>query len=293
MTWSASALEQLDPGRKHRLQRVLAGAGTHAERLWLAPWRLMEDPDGWQRNVLTQLVTRNENAHILCSRGAGKSYVFAAAAYLEGALGGFAVIFSRSDEQALEVMRYVKAYHRQHDLAAVVKDNEHSYEFKHGGRILVRPYSGHTVIGKHGVTLLGIDEAARVSDEFFAVVTPMLTVSERVTGVKPRMALMSTPYGKRGFFWKIRRDWEQRLPQGRPWHFHRYDWRQCRRVNPADVEEYRREHGDFWYRQEYECEFLDNELSFFNVDDFRALGDVEYEFLGRPWGSWEDEHEQG
>ena len=48
--------------------------------------------------------------------------------------------------------------------------------------------------------MLILDEAARVPDELYAALRPMLAVGGG------RLVLLSTPFGKRGFFW---REWSE------------------------------------------------------------------------------------
>ena len=50
--------------------------------------------------------------------------------------------------------------------------------------------------GFSAVSLLLVDEASRVSDEFYMALRPMLAVGDG------ELWLMSTPAGKRGFFWE-------------------------------------------------------------------------------------------
>ena len=58
--------------------------------------------------------------------------------------------------------------------------------------------------GFSGVSLLIIDEAARVPDDLYYAVRPMLTVSQG------RLILLSTPHGRQGFFfeaWTKEKGW--------------------------------------------------------------------------------------
>lgn len=244
----------------------MALSGDPIARYWLAPHRAMVNPDPWQREALTQLVTKNQNILMLCTRGGGKTETFSLAAYLEASLGGFAMVLSRSDRQAMRVISRALLHHRRLNLVPKVTSNQHEMTFRNGGRILALPCSGDTIVGEHGITLLGIDEAARIKDEFYAVVTPMLIVSEAVTGVKPRMALLSTPFGERGFFWRA---WTGE--GGEDWERFKFTWRDCPRISEANIEEERLKHGDDWIRQEYECEFLPTVGSIFNVAAFTDL----------------------
>src|SRR5207248_6382988 len=85
-------------------------------------------------------------------------------------------------------------------------DNEMSLLFPGGGRIVGRPGSEATVRGFSAVSMMIVDEAARVSDDLYRAIRPMLAVSGG------RLWLMSTPFGKQGFFyeaWAGNEEWER------------------------------------------------------------------------------------
>src|SRR5262249_46209279 len=69
-------------------------------------------------------------------------------------------------------------------------------ELVNGSRILSLPAQEETIRGYSGVNLLLIDEAARVPDALYRSVRPMLAVSQG------RLVALSTPYGKRGWFYE-------------------------------------------------------------------------------------------
>ena len=77
----------------------------------------------------------------------------------------------------------------------------------------------------------------------YKAVRPMLAVSGG------KLWLMSTPFGKRGFFWET---WER---GGEEWE--RATAAECARIAPKFLEGEKRAMGDRWYRQEYCCEFSD------------------------------------
>lgn len=115
-------------------------------------------------------------------------------------------------------------------------------------RIVSLPGKEQTVRGFSGVSLLIVDEAARVADELYYAVRPMLAVSQG------RMILLSTPFGRRGFFFKEWDDFENRGNAGN-WYGIKITARECPRIAPTFLEEERLALGDWWYRQEYLCEF--------------------------------------
>jgi phage FluMu gp28-like protein len=71
-------------------------------------------------------------------------------------------------------------------------------EFANGSRILSLPGTEKTVRGLSKVSMVIIDEAARVEDELIAAVRPMLAVSD----FGGRLIALSTPFGKRGWFFE-------------------------------------------------------------------------------------------
>ena len=124
-------------------------------------------------------------------------------------------------------------------------DNEMSLEFPNGSRIVGLPGNEATVRGFSAVSLLLVDEAARVSDDLYMAVRPMLAVSGGT------LWLMSTPFGKRGFFYEAWAHGGTGVGAGAgagggvP-------------ADPADfLEGERRAMGERWFRQEYWCEFGD------------------------------------
>jgi hypothetical protein len=95
------------------------------------------------------------------------------------------------------------------------KDKALSMGLPNGARITSLPGSPDTIVGFSAVTLLIIDEAARVSDALYNLVRPFLAASQAVHGRAGRMVVASTPYGKRGWFYeawqnceKARAAWE-------------------------------------------------------------------------------------
>jgi hypothetical protein len=124
-------------------------------------------------------------------------------------------------------------------------DNEISLEFPNGSRIVGLPGTEGTIRGFSAVALLLVDEAARVSDELYMAIRPMLAVSDGT------LWLMSTPFGKRGFFYET---WAN---GGAEWERFRAPATECARIKEAFLEEERATMGERCFRQEYLCEFED------------------------------------
>ena len=93
------------------------------------------------------------------------------------------------------------------------------------------------------VHMLVIDEAARVPDDLYRTVRPMLAVSHG------RLICLSTPHGRRGFFYEA---W---MTGGDTWTRIQAPATEIPRITPEFLAEERRELGDSYFRQEYECSF--------------------------------------
>jgi hypothetical protein len=99
-----------------------------------------------------------------------------------------------------------------------------------------------------------VDEASRVSDEAYLAVRPTLATSDGA------LWLMSTPWGKRGFFYEA---WTNGGPE---WERILAPATECPRIRASFLEEERRTMGERWFRREYLCEFEDSGSSVFGRD---------------------------
>ncbi len=106
-----------------------------------------------------------------------------------------------------------------------------------------------------------------MEDELYLAIRPMLAVSGGA------LWLMSTPFGKRGFFWET---WERGGPE---WERIRVPATECPRISGAFLEEERAAMGERWFRQEYLCEFLDTSSTIFGRDLVEAAMTREVEAL--------------
>jgi hypothetical protein len=107
------------------------------------------------------------------------------------------------------------------------------------------------------VTLLIIDEAARVADDLYCAFRPMLAFS------RGRLIALSTPFGQRGWFHEARRSTEE-------WERIRVTADECPRITPEFLAEEQRVLGERWYRQEYLCLFEDTIDAVFSAADIEA-----------------------
>jgi predicted phage terminase large subunit-like protein len=200
-------------------------------------------PDKWQSDFLR---SRSQRIILNCSRQSGKSTSTAILALWEAIHKpkSTIVLDSPSLRQSQELMLKFSEFLDMVDQSVKLdSDTKLSVRFSNGSRVLALPGSEKTIRGISAVTLLVLDEAAGIPSDLYGAVRPMLAVS------KGRLVLMSTPRGEQGFFyetWTKSTGWERvEVP-----------WDKCPRIDPAFVEEERRERGSAWVAQEYECKFI-------------------------------------
>ncbi len=216
-------------------------------------------PDPWQTDVL-----RSDAPRLLlnCCRQSGKSTTCAIKAVYVAVYepGSLILLLSPSQRQSGELFRKAAAVYRS--LGRPVpseSENALSLALENGSRIVSLPGSESTIRAYSAVRLLLIDEASRVPDETIAAVRPMLAVSGG------QLIALSTPYGRRGWWYEA---WEDGGPT---WKRVRVPASECPRISPAFLDEERATLGDWFYRQEYECEFGDAQAAAFAVADIEAM----------------------
>jgi hypothetical protein len=211
------------------------------------------DPDPWQRDLLR---SSSERVILNCSRQSGKS-TMTAVITLHRALyhpGSLILCLAPALRQSQELFGKVLGFYR--DLGRPVSpqaERKLSLQLENGSRIVTLPGTEKTIRGFSGTALLVLDEAARVADELYFAVKPMLAVSGGA------LMMMSTPYGKRGVFfeeWTGAGGWERyEVPADK-----------CPRITEEFLEEERASLPPWVYRQEYECSFEETEDQVFTTD---------------------------
>lgn len=211
------------------------------------------EPDPWQASLLR---SRARETILLCSRQAGKSTVSALLAVDEALHRppALVLLLAPALRQSQELFRKVKATLDAVGAAGVRQASALSLELDNGSRIVSLPGSEATIRGYSGVALLVVDEASRVPDALYMAVRPMLAVSGG------RIVLLSTPFGRRGFFFH---EYEEGGPG---WQRVRITAHDVPRISEAWLEAERDRIGDWWYRQEYLCEFVETDDQVFGYD---------------------------
>ena len=220
---------------------------------------LKVSPDKWQARVLRSTAPR---LHLNCSRQVGKSTVTSLVA-LHRALyfpDSTVLVVSPTDRQSGELFAKISAFYRT--LGKPVgpeAENIHSLRLENGSRILSLPASDSGIRG-FSADFVAIDEAARVPGALYEAVSPMLAV----TG--GRMVALSTPAGRRGWWWEasLSSHWEHVIIPAT----------MCPRISQAFLNDERERLGERVFKQEYECSFEDNAGQAFSGDDVSAVFDA-------------------
>jgi len=204
-------------------------------------------PDDWQRQLLE---SDSKRVLLCCSRQSGKSSVSAAIALRQAMFfpGSLILLVSPSLRQSSELFRKVAEYFHKLGGEAPEQESTLRLELKNGSRIIALPGSEATVRGYSGADLIVLDEAARIPDELLAALRPSIATKSD----SARLIYLSTPWGRRGFFWDA---WQN----GAGWEKFEVPAGECPRITPEFLEQERHALGELVFRSEYLCEFLDPE----------------------------------
>jgi hypothetical protein len=207
------------------------------------------EPDPWQRLFLRSTASR---LLLLCARQTGKSTSTAALAahcalYEPGAL---ILLLSPSQQQSRELFRKVTEFVRGLASLDLEAESASRIEFPNGSRIVCLSGNPMTVRGFSGPRLIIIDEACFIDDELAHSVTPMLAGGGR-------MIAMSTPNGKRGWFYE---NWAGDDPL---WERMRVTADDSPRISAEFLATERASKPEWRIRQEYMVEFVDTDETLF------------------------------
>lgn len=168
------------------------------------------------------------------------------------------LLLSPTQRQSGELFKKVKDFYSGQDTPLPLEvETKLTLEMSNGSRIISLPGNPETIRGYSAPSLVVIDEAAFAEDELYDSVRPMLIVSAG------RIVLMSTPFGKRGFFHQV---WTQ----GQGWQRFEVPATKCPRITTEALAAEKRSNPAWKYNQEYMCSFEDNETSAFAYEDVMA-----------------------
>jgi hypothetical protein len=236
---------------KRRIEREKSDAVLIANRAGIVP-------DAWQSDLLR---SDAKQMILLCSRQSGKSTITSILALHQAiyTANSLILLLSPSLRQSQELFRKLQFFYNaleSDSLPTATEESALRMELSNGSRIIALPGKEATIRGFSGVSLLIIDEASRVEDALYQSVRPMLAVSGG------RIILLSTPFGKRGFFFA---EWTD----GEDWRRVKITAEQCPRIDKEWLKRERQMIGDWWYLQEYFCEFVETNDQVFSFDDIQ------------------------
>lgn len=217
-----------------------------------------------------------------CCRQAGKSTVISAKAVYRAKHfpKSLILLISPTERQSIELMKKIDDFMKSDPQQLELKvDNTFEKEFYNRSRIVALPGSEKSVRGFSAPSMIIIDEASRVTDEMFYALRPMMSGEDTHT----QLILMSTPFGKRGFFyqsWLSTQRWKRIEVSGRT----EIPEKQFQKAKKEEgilawysprhtkdfLEEEREAMGDWWYSQEYLCQFVEAQDNVFSYEDIMA-----------------------
>ncbi len=213
------------------------------------------EPDGWQADALRSPSPR---LALNCSRQSGKSQVAATRTVWTAVHrpGSTVVLIAPAMRQSVEMFRRVLAMYEAIGRPVVAEqENLSSMTLENGSRVLSLPGDPATVRGIAAVSLLVIDEAARVGDDLWTAVSPMVAVSGG------QVLAISTPWGRRGWWYRACTDRSQ------GWEVVTVAAAQCPRITPQFLEQQRASMTPLDYASEYEVQFVEGAGSLFDLVD--------------------------
>ena len=249
----------LNPGHPRRASRAAALArrpnpsSPDLRPSDFARLHLSFHPDPPQTAALDSTAKRGI---LLCSRQWGKSSVLAAKAVHRAYTNPKSLILVAAPTERQSRLFLEKASEFLACLDIKPRgDRNHraSLRLPNGSLIVALPGNGGTIRGFSAASMILIDEASQVRASVYRALQPMLAVSNG------DLWLLSTPFGKTGFFYDV---WTH----GRRWERHSVPATECPRISPEWLEWQREEMPSAEFRQEYLCEFVDHEDSFFPRD---------------------------
>lgn len=234
------------------------------------------DPFEWQKPVLWPSLTPKL---LLTCRQAGKSTIIAGKVETtcRHEPNADALLICPSQDQSKEVMHKLSDFTRMHTSSMLSQDAVYEKSWINGSRVMALPGSERSVRGYSDPRFIILDEGARILDDTYKAALPMMA------GGKTELIALSTAFGKRGWFyraWTGKSDqvWDRIMVTVR-WRLNEDETRLVEGPSESEMQElyarqgikffYSSRHtkefcefvlseiGALWYRQEYQCEFLD------------------------------------
>lgn len=222
--------------------------------------RLGFHADAKQRELLS---TKAKRVVLNCSRQWGKSTVTAVkiahrAIHVPESL---TLVLAPSERQSALLVSKARGFcMKAGEKTRKDGQNGASIVLANGSAIVGLPGKEQYLRGYSAVSMLIVDEAARVDDELYRSMRPMLATTNGAVW------LLSTPYGAQGFF---HRAWT--TGDGEEWFRIKAPATECPRIQPEFLAQERRMQGERVFRREYLCEFSEGEDSVFTAELLQSV----------------------
>jgi hypothetical protein len=231
------------------------------------------EPDPWQVEVLA---SEHPRKILCCGRQTGKSTVGAVLAVHKALTrpGSTVLVVAPGERQAKLLFSKAASLYRQAGYPLPAHSERRTgLELSNGSIVEALPAVERTTRG-YSVDLLVVDEAAAVPDLDYHGILPALIAT------RGEQVLLSTPRGKRGFFfelWHSDEDWMRVMVRSD----------EVAGIRARDLEVFRSTMPQQYFEQEFYCSWLDTEGSLFSYGDIEsalALGeDVQALEIGEEW----------
>ncbi len=211
--------------------------------------KLQLELDPWQCDLLR---SRGLRELVNVTRQGGKSTSTAAGVLHEGTYvaASKTIVISPSQRQSSLLLQKVEEFAELAKIRTRPHPGEDPGLLLPSGEFIALPGNEATTRGFGGCTWLIVDEAAQVRDALFHSARAFLATTNG------RTWLLSTPFGKRGFFYLSHES-------GR-WRITRVPATSCPRIPAEFLEEQRASLPKSWFDQEYLCEFTSVENAIFD-----------------------------
>lgn len=197
------------------------------------------------------------------------------------------LVIAPTQRQSSNLFNKIRDFAQKHALLrkSIVRHTQTMIEFTNKSRIYALP-SGYDGSGIRGYTadLMIIDEAAFIPEEVFPAILPMLATT------KGQLVLLSTPFGRRGFFYDCWKD--------KKYSKHDYPSSVSPLISDSFLKDQKAKLTDIEYRTEYLAEFVDEAGSYFPMSlinkcirDYSILNQGEIGktyFAGIDWAKYQD-----
>jgi hypothetical protein len=227
-------------------------------RYALSPVELFTDavgiPDKFQADILNGLLDENapRRSLLLASRQSGKSEVCACCALWTARFlpGSLTLLLSHSLRGSAELFRKVAdQFHKTGGSEeGAIQESTLRLELKNKSRVISLPATQSTIRGYSGMDLCLLDEAAQIEDGMVHALLP-----SAATRPASRLFAMSTPHGRRGWFFN---EWDH----GEGYARYEVAAKDVSRISAEFLSQQLATLGPYVFAQEYENCWQENDM---------------------------------